>query len=73
MKLSDEINPSHLLFFLVHNDNIEDLNGYIKSLTNKFSKSKIHISGNEKLMIKLKAENEFNWIKSVDDLEKQLY
>ena len=73
MNLSDEINPSHLLFFLVHNDNIEDLNGYIKSLTNKFSKSKIHISGNEKLMIKLKAENEFNWIKSVDDLEKQLY
>jgi len=69
----DEINPTHLIFFLVHNDNTEDLKQYIDSLTNKFSKTKIHVSGNEKLMRKLNSEIEFNWISSVEDLEKQLH
>jgi DNA-binding transcriptional MerR regulator len=73
MNLSDEINPTHLLFFLVHNNNIEDLKEYINNLTNKFNKTQIHISGNEKLMTQLKPDMDFNWINSVEDLEKQLH
>lgn len=68
----EKINPSHLLFFLVHHDTPLNSQDYLDSLKEHFSKTKIHFSGNEKLISKLKIGKECNWIRSVEDLEKQL-
>lgn len=68
----EETNPSHLLFFLVHHDTPEDSQDYLNDLKKNFSKIKIILSGNEKLISKLKTGKEFNWIRSVEELEKQL-
>jgi len=57
---------------LVHHNTPENSQNYIDSLKNYFGKIKIHLSGNEKLISKLKVGKEFNWIRSVEELEKQL-
>lgn len=67
-----DINPTHLLFFLVHHDKSEDSQDYLNELKKNFGKTKIHLSGNEKLISKLKMGKECNWIHSVEELEKQL-
>jgi hypothetical protein len=67
-----ELNPSHLFFFLVHHDTPEDSQDYLYSMKKHFSKTKIHLSGNEKLISRLKTGKAFNWIRSVEELEKQL-
>jgi len=67
-----ETTPAHLLFFLVHYDTPKDSQDYLNNLKKNFSKTKIHLSGNEKLISKLKTGKEFNWIRSVEELEKQL-
>ncbi len=67
-----ETNPTNLFFFLVHHDTPEDSQEYLNNMKKDFSKSKIYLSGNEKLISKLKIGKEFNWIRSVDELEKQL-
>lgn len=68
----EETKSTHLLFFLVHYDTPEASQDYLNSLKNKFSKIKINLSGNDKLISKLKIGNDMNWIRSVEDLEKQL-
>jgi DNA-binding transcriptional MerR regulator len=71
-KAIEETHPSHLLFFLVHNNTIENSQEYLDSLKKNFTKSQIYISGNEKLISKLKTGKGINWVRSVEDLEKQL-
>ncbi len=68
----EQVNPAHLLFFLVHYDTPEDSQNYLNKLKKNFNKTKIHLSGNEKLIRKLKTGKEFNWIRSVEELKKQL-
>lgn len=67
-----DIQPSHLLLFLVHNDLPANAQKYLKALTTNFKKTKIHLSGNENLISGLKLSNDLHWIRSVDDLEKIL-
>lgn len=67
-----ETNPNNLLFFLVHHDTSEAIQDYLTSLKNNFSNTKVCVSGNEKLISKLKTESEFNWIRSVAELEEHL-
>ena len=61
----------HLLFFLVHHKTPENSQHYNDSFKKYFGKIKIHLSGNEKFMSKLKVGMEFNWIRFVEELEKQ--
>ena len=68
----DETNPSHLFFFFVHQDRIEDSQDYMNMLKNNFPKLHILVSGNEKLISQLKTGNKIHWIKNVEDLEDQL-
>jgi len=68
----EEIQPAHLFFFLVHHDIPEASEEYLKKLKKNSVKVKIHVSGNEKLLSKLKIGKEINWIRSVEELEKQL-
>lgn len=68
----EKTTPGHFLFFLVHHDTPENSQDYIDSLKKYFGKIKIHFSGNEKLISKLKIGKNFNWIRSVLELEKQL-
>lgn len=65
----EETNPMHLLFFLVHNNTPENSQEYLDSLNKNFTKKRIHISGNQKLINKLKTGKRINWIHSVDELE----
>jgi DNA-binding transcriptional MerR regulator len=67
----EKTTPGHLLFFLVHHAIPEDSQSYINRLKRNFGKIKIHLSGNEKLISKLKTGKECNWIHSVEELEKQ--
>ena len=68
----EKTKPEHLFFFLVHHNTPENSQDYIDSLKKYFGKIKIHLSGNEKLINKLKVGKEFNWIRSVEEFEKQL-
>jgi MerR family transcriptional regulator, light-induced transcriptional regulator len=72
MDAIEKVNPGHLLFFLVHHDTSENSQDYIDSLRKYFGKAKLHFSGNEKLINKLKIGKECNWIRSVEELENQL-
>ena len=66
------INPSKLLLFFVHNDEIDECEDYCNNLIKNFKELKIYISGNEKLISKIKKGKSVNWIRSVEDLQKEL-
>ena len=68
----NEINPSNLLFFFVHNDDEEECEKYCNTLTKNFGKLKIYISGNEKLISNIKKGKSINWIRSIGELQKEL-
>lgn len=67
-----ETRPTHVLFFLVHYDNPVTTQKYIDGLSKLFSKQKIFVSGNEKLISQLKPEKNIQWLQSVKDLENIL-
>ena len=67
-----DLSPANILTFMVHYKKPEDSQKYLDFLSKSFTHSKIHISGNEKLISNLKPGKKINWIRSVDDLEKQL-
>ena len=67
-----KINPTHLFFFLVHNNLPEDTQEYLESLKKSFSERKLYISGNRKLISQLKLGKEFKWVQSVDTFEKEI-
>ncbi|MEI6816396.1 MAG: MerR family transcriptional regulator [Bacteroidota bacterium] len=68
----EEIEPTNLLFFLVHNDNPEYSQMYLDTLNKGFKNIKIHVSGNEKLIKQLKIGKGNSWIRSVEELEAAL-
>ncbi len=68
----EEIEPTNLLFFLVHNDNPEYSQMYLNTLNKGFKNIKIHLSGNENLIKKLKMGKSNSWIRSVEELEASL-
>jgi DNA-binding transcriptional MerR regulator/methylmalonyl-CoA mutase cobalamin-binding subunit len=67
-----ETAPAHLLFFLVHHDHVENVQDYINNLKKNLGKTKIHLSGNEKLIKQLELGKDIHWMCSVEELEKQL-
>lgn len=67
-----ETTPAHLLFFLVHHDHVEYVQDYIDDLKKNLGKTKIHLSGNEKLIKQLDLGKEIHWIQSAEELEKQV-
>lgn len=66
------IEPTHLFFFFVHYNSREDAKEYLHQLTTNFKHVQLHLSGNEKLILQLDLDDKVNWIRSVEDLEKQL-
>jgi hypothetical protein len=66
------IEPTHLFFFFVHYNSPEDAKKYLHQLTTNFKHVQLHLSGNEKLILQLDLGDKVNWIRSVEDLEKQL-
>ena len=71
-KIVKDISPDNILFFLVHNNIPKDAQKYLNTLSQKFRKSKIYISGNEKLLTQLNLTKSVKWIRTVEDLEKYL-
>ncbi len=71
-KVVKEITPSNLLFFLVHNNIPIDTQQYLNNLSANFKKGKIYLSGSGKLISELKTGKSMQWIRSVEELEKQL-
>lgn len=67
-----KINPSHLLFFLVHNNLPEDTQEYLENMKKSFGSAKLFLSGNKKLISQLKLGKEIKWVQSVDVLEKEI-
>jgi methanogenic corrinoid protein MtbC1 len=64
------IRPDALLVFFVHDDLPGDINEYLSNLSNKCKTSTIYISGNEKLISKLKLNQKTKWLKETEQLEK---
>ena len=60
------------LFFLVHNNIPVDTQEYLNTLSANFKKTNIYLSGSEKLISGLKPGKSIQWIRSVEELEKQL-
>lgn len=67
-----ETNPSNILFFWILDKNVEHSQTFLKTIKKLFTKIKIHISGNEKLINQLTLEKNMFWIRSIDELEKRL-
>lgn len=67
-----DISPAHLFFFLVNHNMTADSQKYLAILSKNFRNTKIHISGNPKLISQLKTGKAIDWIQSVAELEKQL-
>ncbi len=69
---AEDINPSHLFFFLVHHNMPEESQKYISTLSKSFKNSKIHLSGNQQLINQLKLGKDIQWIQSVEQLSELL-
>jgi MerR family transcriptional regulator, light-induced transcriptional regulator len=67
-----QINPSHLLFFFVHQDLIENSQAYINHLLKNFPKVKLNIAGKKSMLDELLLGKNANKILSVIDLENEL-
>ncbi len=67
-----EVIPDHILFFWVHNDFAENAQRLLQKLSERCGKAQIHISGNQILIDQLKLEKSMHWLKSIEDLEKEL-
>ena len=67
-----EFTPDNLLFFLVHNIDVEKAQEYIDTISLKFRKQNLYISGNESIIGNLKTGKAFHWLKSANDLEQKL-
>ena len=70
--IKNQVNPSQLLLFVVHQSEHDKLQEYLAGLKKIFSHSKIHISGSEKVTGRINRGNHYNLIHSVEDLEKEL-
>ena len=68
----EETKPTSLFFFFVHYNKPEESQSYLDLLSRNFKHTKIHLSGNQKLINQLKTGMEINWIKSIEQLEKEL-
>ncbi len=67
-----ETTPSRLLSFFVHRDAPEDQQTYLETISNIFPSKKIYISVSLPLNDHLKTIKKFNWLHSVEDLEREL-
>ena len=66
-----QVNPSHLLFFLVHHHDPEDVKSYLTTLKKSFSQS-IHFAANKSTKEYIHDSKGIHWIHSVQDLESQI-
>lgn len=66
------IAPANLFLFMVHYNVPEDSQAYLNALKMQFPKTRIHVSGNEKLIGQLKSTKTFQWIHSAEELERAL-
>ena len=64
--------PANLLLFMVHNDDPEKTEAYLKELKRIFNK-KIFIAGNRDLLSEIRMVQPFNWLGSVEALENVLH
>ena len=69
-QVSEKINFTDVLFFMVKNRPVNDAQNYIKELNKIHKNSKVHLTGNGKLIGELSLPNNMDWIQSVDQLEK---
>lgn len=63
---------THLLFFWVHNTSTDAAQQYLLDMNLNFSHLRICISGYEKLIGQLDLAENVQWLRSMEDLEKQL-
>ncbi len=67
-----EVNPDHILCFLVHNDLSENAQQLLKELKTLAGRAKIYVSGNEGLIGQLQLGKGVQWLKTLEALEKAL-
>ncbi len=68
----EELNPTHLYFFMVHYNSIEICQSYFERIYSMSKSLKVLFSGNSKLIDKLHFYENMCWIKSVNDLQIKL-
>lgn len=72
INLGKEISFHNILSFLVHNDSNKEIQENINDLSKNFPGKKIYLAGDQKVISKVKKENNITFLSSVEDLEQQL-
>lgn len=72
IKTAKQTSSNHLLLFLVHREEPESIQKYLKELAQSFVGKKIHVSGSEKLLNNIAPKKNINFLYSPEDLIKLL-
>ena len=64
----DQLKPNHLLFFLVHLHEKEEVQHYLTTLRKRVGPVQMHLSGNPSLLGDLKLDEKMHWLRSAEDL-----
>ena len=72
LQLSKATRPQYLLFFVVHYDLPEIIEEYFVKLNSSFNGKKIFVSGDDRMIGKVKMGKKMQWMKAVEELENEL-
>jgi MerR family transcriptional regulator, light-induced transcriptional regulator len=67
-----DIQPTHLLLFMVHHDDLDSSQVYLESMARHFVHAQLHVSGNQRLLGELGLPKNMQWIQSVEELEQAI-
>ncbi len=67
-----ETKATHLLFFFVHHNDVEESRQYLSELAKSCKGRHIHVSGNQKLIQQLKTGKDIHWIQTIEQLELEI-
>lgn len=67
--VSESVNASFLLFFLVHRDSLETVQAYLDQLNRKFPDKTIYIGASEDKKKGVRLHKQMKWLSSAEDLE----
>lgn len=67
-----DIKPQFLLLFLVHYNQVEDVQQYLSKLDGGLDKESIYVAGNFKLLNQIIFPEKVHWLREIDSLEKLL-
>ena len=66
------INPDFVLLFFVHRNLPENIHAYLKEVRKSFREGRIYVCGNENVLGQVDLPQEVKWLRSIEELEREL-